>query len=101
MYRGTTPTLTMKLPFAVGLIKELSIAFSQNGELLLEKTKKDCILVGDTITLNLTQEDTLKLTPIKVEMQVRILDTSDQAFASKVYMLPVNKILRDGVLDAD
>ena len=57
MYRGTTPTLTFALPFQAGIIKNLFVTFSQKGQIVLEKTTADCGLIGNTIELNLTQED--------------------------------------------
>ena len=76
MYRGTTPTLTFALPFQAGIIKNLFITFSQKGQIVLEKTTADCGLIGNTIELNLTQEDTLKFMPGNAELQVRIIDNS-------------------------
>lgn len=102
MYRGTTPTLTLNLPFAVGLIDEVSLGFAQEGKLVLEKTKEDCSLIGQKIEITLTQEDTLHFDSAKpLEFQVRILDKTGQALASKIYSLKVDRILRDGVIYGD
>ena len=37
MYRGTTPTLTFKLPILTGQITALSVAIKQDGVLRLDK----------------------------------------------------------------
>ena len=104
MIRGTTPTLTFELPFECSLIDSLSIAFSQTPatykppELLLEKTLGDVAVSGSTITLTLSQEDTLKLDAAHdVEIQLRVL-CGDTAMASQIIRTPVRRILRVGVL---
>ena len=81
-----------------------SIAFSQTPatykppELLLEKTLGDVAVSGSTITLTLSQEDTLKLDAAHdVEIQLRVL-CGDTAMASQIIKTPVRRILRDGVL---
>ena len=99
MYRGTTPTLTFALPFQAGVIKNLFVTFSQKGQILLEKTTADCGLIGNTIELNLTQEDTLKFMPGNAELQVRIIDNSNQALASKIYSINIGSILKDGIIE--
>ena len=67
MIRGTTPTLQFVLPFAANIIDVLDIAFSQQlqpyapAQIVLDKNLSDCTLDGDTISLVLSQEDTLAL----------------------------------------
>lgn len=105
MIRGTTPTLTFELPFDTSLINSLSIAFSQTttaykpSQLALEKTHEDVQMNGSTVTLKLTQEDTLELDAAHdVEIQLRVL-CGETAMASQIISVPVRRILRDGVLE--
>lgn len=42
--RGTTPTLNFVLPFSVDDIGDLYFTFMQNGQIIFEKKKNDCIL---------------------------------------------------------
>ena len=61
MIRGTTPTLEFTLPFDTSLIAEIYVTMTQNGKTVLEKTLSDCNCSGTSVSLTLTQEDTLKL----------------------------------------
>ena len=61
MIRGTTPTLEFTLPFDTSLIAEMYITLTQNGTTTLEKTLSDCNCSGTSVSLTLTQEDTLGL----------------------------------------
>lgn len=107
MIRGTTPTLQFVLPFAANIIDVLDIAFSQQlqpyapAQIVLDKNLSDCTLDGDTISLVLSQEDTLALSSAQdVEIQLRIL-SNGSALASQIIAVPVGRILKDGVLEAE
>ena len=107
MIRGTTPTLQFVLPFAANIIDVLDIAFSQQlqpyapAQIVLDKNLSDCTLDGDTISLVLSQEDTLALSSAQdVEIQLRIL-SNGSALASQIITVPVGRILKDGVLEAE
>ena len=70
-------------------------------KLYAEKLKK-CFRNKLLITrseLNLTQEDTLKFAPGNAELQVRIIDNSNQALASKIYSINICSILKDGIIE--
>lgn len=104
MTRGTTPTLEFTLPFDTDTIDALNIAFSQktkaycDARLVLEKALEDCTVSGKTISLTLSQEDTLLLDASQdVEIQLRVL-SGESALASQIIKVPVGRILRDGVL---
>lgn len=99
MIRGTTPTLEFTLPFDVTLIENAYITFSQNGEVVLEKSLSDCEKSADKLTLRLTQEDTLKfISPNIVEIQLRVKTFENDALASNIIKTSVEKILKDGVI---
>ena len=100
MIRGTTPTLSFKLPFQVSELAEYWITISQRYEnLIINKTSADCTASGDTITVTLSQNDTLKLIGDKpVYLQIRALTTDDEAIASKMWTCPVEDILKEGVI---
>lgn len=103
MTRGTTPTLTLKLKNCdVSLLDNVYITFKQNRyqNKVLEKTLDDISvdIEKNTLTIRLTQEDTLYFCESDVEMQLRAVTTNNQAVASKIIKLPVNRILKDGVI---
>lgn len=100
MYRGTTPTLTFQLPIDTGSITMLSVAVAQGGKVKIEKTLSDVHLDGNVISCPLTEAETLSLTDgtgIVANIQLRV-GVGAQRMASQVFMVPVERILRDGAL---
>ena len=122
--RGTTPYHNFILPLLAEDIKEIYVTYLQNKEVILDKGKED-VEITDLVdlyenasmeelsedernscqlTVHLTQEDTLSFhfypaakKNIAV-IQIRILTTDDEAFAS----MPINErifgVLHDGVI---
>lgn len=100
MFRGTTPTIQFTLPFAASACDEIWITISQFGNEVLTKTKADCSIDGNKVSVTLTQEETLKLRANSngqtlVQMRVK---TNKKAFASKVFAVRAEDILKDGVI---
>lgn len=99
MIRGTTPTLTFKLPFQTSRVDDVYITFNQANITVLEKTKNDTDLHDDIVELKLTQADTLSLNRRpNVEIQLRVLTTDGEALASQIIVQSVSRILKDGVI---
>lgn len=100
MYRGTTPTLTFRLPIDTGSITVLSIAVAQGRQVKIEKTLSDVHLDGNVISCTLTEDETLSLTAgasIEAKIQLRV-GVGEQRMASQIFTVPVERILRDGEL---
>lgn len=122
--RGTTPYHNFILPILAEDIKEVYVTYLQNKEVILDKSKED-VEINDLVdlyenasveelpeevsnscqlTVHLTQEDTLgfHFYPAAKKniavIQIRILTTDDEAFAS----MPINErifgVLHDGVI---
>lgn len=98
MRRGTTPTVTFSLPFDSAQIDVLSIAFSQDGKVIIEKNKDDCILTGNIIDVKLEEIETLTLKEGIVEMQIRASLTNGSKIASNIMRMPTRRILKEGGL---
>ena len=99
MRQGTTPTHTFLLPFDSSNIKALEITYAQHDSILITKSLDDCVLDGKVVAIELSQEDTFKFditTPIQI--QLRVLNHTDQAYATKIYMTNVSKSLSKEVL---
>ena len=97
MIRGTTPTLSFRLPFDTNTLKKFYITFNQNEKTILEKTAEDCILKGNVISLSLNQEETLAFAPKgNVKIQIRAKTLLDEAIASNIIITTVGDILKDG-----
>lgn len=99
MIRGTTPTLEFKLPISVADIADAYVSFAQQGEVLIDKQLAECSCGTDTLTVRLTQEDTLKLEAGQpTEMQIRVKKKDGNALASQIMKVNTDRILRDGVI---
>lgn len=97
MIRGTTPSLTFTLPFDTTNIEVLWVTFSQDNNEVFTLLKSDCVLDGNTITVNLTQSQTLSLLGNQmVHIQVRIKTSDGKALASNILTTSVQRILKDG-----
>lgn len=117
MRRGTTPTHVFTVDDAsLENIAELYITYAQGKQIVLEKTLDDVVIdtENNTISVTLTQEDTLKfktsqwsyLYPndnkkdMMVEIQIRMKydDLNHSAFASNIVLIDVEKLLKNGVI---
>lgn len=98
MIRGTTPTHVFDIPFDTALVKEARITYAQDDQVLVDKKTEDCTMSGNSITVTLTQEDTLKFDHNKIaEVQLKVL-TNGCVMAMPVQRLSVDKILNTEVL---
>lgn len=97
MYRGTTPTFKFTLEFDASTIELLNIAMAQNGEVKISKNKSDCTLDGNTVSVTLTEAETLDLEEGTLSMQLRIGIGTDR-LASSITTIPVENLLQGGAL---
>lgn len=101
MIRGTTPTLCFRMPFDTDILQNAYVSFAneEDGNVIVEKTLEECEVDGNTLTLTLTQEDTLKLRGgCRVYIQIRAKTKTGEAIASRIIDRRVEKILKDGVI---
>ena len=122
--RGTTPYHSFVLPLKAEQIEELWVTYMQNNEVILHKTKEDMTITdivdlienasmedlseeelnSSQVVLHLSQDDTLKFTfwPAAeknvVVVQVRLLTTDGEAYASDPATERVMGVLRDGII---
>ena len=97
MIRGTTPTHTFVLPFETTTVKSAKVVYAQSDVAIVEKTS--CDMDGNTLSVKLTQEETLKFDCKKnVEIQLRILTEGDDALTSDIIVVDVMRCLDDEVL---
>ena len=99
MRRGTTPTHAFTLPFAVDTVSNALIVYAQSGEEILRKTVHQCHMSENTISVDLTQEETFLFDcGKKVQIQVRVLTADGKALASNIIVADVDKCLSNEVL---
>lgn len=101
MKLGTTPKHTIVLPFEISLVKELKITYTQNKRVILEKYLHDCEIENDnTVSFRLLQEETFLFDEgANVEVQVRVLTTSNDALASDIQLISASRCLDREVLE--
>ena len=102
MRRGTTPTITMWLPPEVSCaeISDAIFSIAQSGAEIVTKKFADMVIHTDdnTISVALTQEDTLSLNTCasaKLQVKVKINDT---VLASDITTVSVGDILNEDVM---
>ena len=104
MRRGTTPTLTISVTgIQVSDLKTIKVTFKQ-GSVEITKNTDEVSVDGyyNTISVYLTQEETLKFNGGSVSVQIRgLLADGTTAIASKIKTLTMEKILLDGVIKED
>lgn len=99
MIRGTTPTHIFNLPFAASTISKLRLTYAQNGDTVLEKTETDCTFDGNTVSVKLSQEESLLFEEqYKVELQLKALTTDGETMATAIKAISVGRILNEEVL---
>lgn len=98
MRRGTTPTNTFTVDVDLTSAVALYITYKQGARVAIEKAIDDIDITSEALTVTLTQQDTLKLTNGDVDIQVRARFPGGSAIASNIISVPVEAILKDGVI---
>ena len=96
MIRGTTPTIKFTLPFEYDLVEELWLTISQRSKELFTLKKDRMTNDGNTVSVKLTQVETLNMDPGPVQIQVRGRTADGTAFASRVKNKDAEETLKDG-----
>lgn len=102
MRRGSTPTNIFTVPFDLSQAT-VYISYEQNKRVVVEKTGEDLFFdhaEDYTITVSLTQEDTLAFVPGEVLIQIRYVFPTGDADASNIIRTTAERIIKDGVIDA-
>lgn len=100
MYRGTTPTIQINVSGSDDLTsyKSIFVTFKQMPSVLIEKTKEEIEVGPDYVNVYLSQEDTLKFNPGPVMVQLRAVDETGIAIASRIETIHAERILKEGVI---
>lgn len=98
--RGTTPTITMTLPFSHELIEVGYVIVRQNKNTVIEKPVSDCTCSGNTLSVKLTQEETLDLSrEYNAEIDVVVKTTGgDRLETDSPYIVGVADTVKDEVI---
>lgn len=99
VFRGTTPTWKITLPFPTASIDKIYLYVSQDKKLLFTKENDDMEFDTYAVIVTLTQEDTLKIDDEKVlDGQIRVKYTSGVVGASYPFHFDAIGILKGGVI---
>lgn len=100
MTRGTTPTYIINFEETVDFSTVASwlVTFSQMGHELLSLDNPIVDLTENTLTITLTQEQTLLFQKGVASIQVRGMFGDGVAFASNIGCVPINPVLDERVL---
>ena len=98
MTRGTTPTHTFTIPeeLDVSTLSVIYITYSQFGRRVIEKDIEDIIISDQTLSVTLSQVETLLFRPGEVEIQIRAKTTGGSAYASTIVETTAERILKNG-----
>ena len=97
--KGCTCKNTFSIPFAESDIKVIFITYQQKGKTVIEKSLSECTFSEGTVSVILTQEDTLKLDEneyIKIQIRVRLQDGT--LTKSKIIETYTDKVLKNEVI---
>ena len=95
--RGSTPTHFFRTDISLVDAVELYVTYKQLKKTVVEKTKDDCVVESDKITVVLTQADTLKFNAkYKVEMQIRPIWADGSTYPSNIMVTDVYRLLKGG-----
>lgn len=100
MFRGTTPTLEIKLTgIEVAELESVYITLKQYQKEVTKSTEDITIdEMRNTLYVSLSQEDTLTLSRGYVYVQMRAVTKDGLAVASDVKMTTMEEILKEGVI---
>lgn len=94
MIPGTTPTHIFTLPFDVAAVAALRITYEQKEKIVLQKELKDCVSDGNTVTLKLTQAESLLFdSNVAVRIQVKVRTAAGDVLVSDVEKVPAGILL--------
>lgn len=103
MYRGTTPSIAFKINTDIDLT-DLAVCYitlkSIDKSVIANYDLSDIIVDAElkTLTLALSQEETLEFARGVIYVQIRLRTNDDLAYASQIKEIRMNDILMDGVI---
>ena len=96
MRRGTTPTLTISTDINLTEASNFYLTFKQGDRIIFEKELDDVTITEETVSVWLTQAETLALKDGRmVSFQIRAT-LGDQKVASNIMTAKVDEILKGG-----
>lgn len=101
MYRGTTPTIIFNINSDLDfeMLSQVWVTFkSQTAEVTKDMSEIKLDNENRKIYVRLSQTETLQFNNQCAEAQIRFLTTDGTAFATNIVKLPVNAVLKGGII---
>lgn len=99
MYRGTTPTNTFNVDIDLTDAEVIYITYQQRNSTVIERSTDEIDITSTALTVQLTQEETLRLAAnISVAIQIRARFSDGTAVASNIIQTEVQTVLKSGVI---
>lgn len=97
--KGCTVKNRFKFPFTKDEVEKLYITYQQSKKTVFEKELTDCQFHEDYISVDLTQEETLKLnSDMIISIQIRVKLKNGGITKSNVLRTVTDELLKDGVI---
>lgn len=103
MYRASTPTFTITLPFSLSDVRDIICSFAQDDETILEKNMSEMVLdrPNRTITVTLSQEETLEFEEGSATYQLNVMFNDGKRLPSQETKFKVEGNLHDEVIEVE
>ena len=100
MIQATTPTFVLTLPDTVDLSEAVNIYFSlKQGGVSIKKTGDEVVLGGQTVSVYLTQAETLRFKDGTAELQLNWTYANGARACSNIVSVPVGSNLLKEVVE--
>jgi hypothetical protein len=97
--KGCTCKNVFTMPYEKSDVEVLFITYQQNGTTVFEKQISDCEISDGTVSVTLTQEDTLQLDEKSiVKIQIRVKLKSGAVTKSKIIETYTDQLLKNEVI---
>lgn len=95
----TTPKHVFKIPFNTNDLTAVEVVYRQDRQIILTLRESELTMEDDTITAELTQEQTLKFDHNRpVEIQMAVMDLNGHAFTSRKVRIDVYEAISRDIL---
>lgn len=101
MTRGTTPTLVFTIVsdgLDLSTLTQVWVTIKDQSHKITYDINRVTI-EDNTISVSMSQEETLTFSNSMLEVQIRMLDEDGNAFATPIKVLPLERILEGGVIE--
>lgn len=96
---GATMTHVFEVPIDLTAAEVCFVTYQQMGKTVVEKTKEDCMITPEDITVEFSQEDTLAFAEnVGVRIQIRARFADGSAVKSEVVKTTADELLKEGVI---